>query len=476
MGHSVFTLIILFNFLIFTQLSAEPKSDHLAGESKLQRHGQALGKGSPELEAVREKIHKMVAIVDGNEKNKAAIQTNETIFLRPRNELAEESAKILLQSLETGKVTSALTDFLVGNEAYTDSEHKEIFSNEEGENLFAKIKDKNEKTIAAFEYTQARKLLRLKLLKEVVEMLKKSSDPRALLLAEAIKRVIPASQKSYDEASHRINQEQLDRPICFTCGEPVSADPEYHFYTAMSEAAEAVTKQLNLIPTSKGEQIQTPYFDRERTFYTYDGKTMHELQDEKGIKHEIGVNNGTVTYSFNGEPARNLDTSKHVEKSLSQLRVDFLNSGGKPQVISTNASSKQNTASSGNPNRNSTSGSEVVNTFLNTYRGQNMAQLFPRADDMAKTLGLVNEKGESYWEHKDAHWDGTQEFGLRIRWDLIRNAPLEERNRIVSILSTIKNGQISDWKVVNGQRGYCPWCNLRNDPTSLRELNELKGN
>lgn len=475
MSHFVLFLVILFNTIIpYSKIFAEPISDHSATDTKLQRHAESLGKGSPELEAVREKIQKMIAIVDGTEK-KTDLQTKEaTQFLRPRSELADESVKLLLESLETGKVTSVLTDFLTGNESYTDVEHKEIFSDQEGHDLFAKIKDKNEKTLAAFEYTQARKLLRHKLLKEVYEKLLKSYDPRALLLAEAIKRVIPASQKSYDEASHRINQEQLDRPICFTCGEPVSKDPEYDFYTKITEAAETVTKQLNLIPISKGEKIRTPFFDSERNLYTYDGKTMFELKDEKGIKHELGVNNGTVTYSSNGEPSRNLDTTKPLEKGLSQLRVDFLNSGGKPQVFSTNNPSAQGASPSQNPNKNSTPGAEAVNTFLNNHRGQNLAQLFPTAEDMAKALGLVNEKGQSYWEHKNAHWDGTQEFGLRIRWDLIRSAPPEERNRIVSILSAIKNGKISDWKVVNGTRGYCPWCNLRNDPTSLRTLSELK--
>ena len=70
---------------------------------------------------------------------------------------------------------------------------------------------------------------------------------------------------------------------------------------------------------------------------------------------------------------------------------------------------------------------------------------------MAKALSLVDAKGKPLLKHKDAHFDGTQEYGVKIDWEKIGGLERSQQAEVLKIFSTIKRGQIKDWKVSANQ-------------------------
>ena len=182
-----------------------------------------------------------------------------------------------------------------------------------------------------------------------------------------------------------------------------------------------------------------------------------------------------MTYSLNNESPRNLNSNIPLQKRLNQLRVDYINSNGKPQVLGTQSQGAGNASKVSSSNRTQLSDSEVVADFLRNKKAAN----YSRADEMAKALSLVDAKGKPLLKHKDAHFDGTQEYGVKIDWEKIGGLERSQQAEVLKIFSTIKRGQIKDWKVVVFDEnkkgiGHCLWCHLNNDSRSLKNLESLR--
>lgn len=473
--------------------------------------------GSAALEAVRARISRMMKIVEGDTLPQSEMPPAGAKFLIPRTQLAAQIVQEIKASYDKGELRKSLAEFFTGYELFADAEPKEVFT-VDGKDLLETL-DAKESLIAAEEYTLSRKRLREKLFKEVALLLSRDTDPRSLLVAEAVKKAIPDSQNSYDEAIKVIKAEYASgkkpRPICFTCGELESAD--YGFFEAMGNTAERVIKEtaLNLKwPDSKA--LPRPYFEPGRRFYTYNGQSIRDLTT--GEEHQVYVENNTYKYRDPKGTVANILTTVPLQKTLFDLNLEFKNKGKTPQVLPQIGSPALASLGTVKTDPNKPADPPDLTTWYQLVRHSasgGMAELAPRAEDLALELGLMIQ-GESVLLHKNMHWGEeyemdekgqpkldekgekilvdakdkngnpiknekgenvkakSTEFGVHIRWDLIDKASPEEQKRILTMLAAVQRGDIKDFRYDNGNEGYCLWCNLVNDPVSKKRIEEFK--
>ncbi|MCB0417242.1 MAG: hypothetical protein H6617_06355 [Bdellovibrionaceae bacterium] len=464
----------------------------VAKEGPLDDHGsvreaarQAEAQVSAAMQKVLDRIQRMEDIVNG--KIEAPKSEEQSPFLMARSTLVEKYVKELLEALDNGKLEKKLENVLIEAEAYTDAEHKAVFE-ENGKDTFEDLKD--EKEDGAVAYTESRKKLRLAMLVDLAKALEAQGDPRALLLADAVRATIKESQRSYDLAIQNIRDNDLDRPICFTCGEPVAKDgtplhegedSDYDFYAAMGDAATAAIKTAKI--RVRDGHVAVPHFDPSRKTFSYDGNQFFE-RGKEGSRTIGKSKTGSLTLATGSTPARILDTSRPDEKELLDLWMDFRNSPDKHKIGTTLPSAKK--AASSYAAKAGSVPQDKVNRFVQANREDkaSLSERYPTADSMAKALGLVDEKGESLLVHKNDHWakeeDGApkadyNEYGVKVRWDAIQKLPEAQKASVLQTLKAVQRGSISDFKVVRQDKdgkqvGYCLWCNLNNDSAAVEAL------
>ncbi|MEZ4752368.1 MAG: hypothetical protein R3B54_17570, partial [Bdellovibrionota bacterium] len=348
---------------------------------------------------------------------------------------------------------------------------------------------KEDKKLAALAYTEARKKLRLAMLTDLAKALEAQGDPRGILLADAVRATIKESQRSYDLAIQNISDNDLDRPICFTCGEPVAKDDvplregedmPYDFYQAMGDAATAALKVAKI--QTSGGSVAVPHFNPSRKSFTYDGESFFE-RGKEGARTISKSPSGSLQLAEGAAAPKSLDTSRPDQKELLDLWLDYRNSPDKHKVgakLPVTKNPSDLASKTGNAEQ------DKVNAFVASNRALNksIGDLYPTADLMAKALGLVDEKGESLLVHKFDHWakddngqpkEGFNEYGVSVRWKDIDKLPAAKRSEVLRILKAIQKGSISDYKIVRQneegkQIGYCLWCNLNNDSAAITAL------
>ncbi len=282
--------------------------------------------GTAAYQDAMKRIKRMVEIVDGRVAPVAAKPGNtEMPFLTPRETLSADLVKKLMKSLDDGTIGSALVAMLQQNESYTGIESEEVFEYD-GTKPFDAL-TKEEKVKIAAEYTKARKELRAKLWDEVTKMLRKEADPRAKLIARAVEITLPDSQRAYDVAIEKIESENLEHPLCLTCGEAIAPenaknpeDKDYDFYEQMGNSAQkAVASVAGLAPAKAREATAPVRFSPNGKLYTGNGSTIHDLTS--GNTHNVKTDK-SGTWLYDG---KNLNSSAAEHKEALALALDVTN-------------------------------------------------------------------------------------------------------------------------------------------------------
>ncbi|MCB0404621.1 MAG: hypothetical protein KDD51_07520 [Bdellovibrionales bacterium] len=485
MGERFLFAILILN--IATIGSGVLADDHGSSQKPTTSAAQATEEPvSAAMSTVLERIRRMENIVNGKE---PAPKTDESEpFLLARSTLVDKYVKELIEALDNGKLEAKLGHVLIEGEAYTNIEHAAVFE-VDGKDTFEAL-SKEEKNQAALAYTRSRKTLRLALLTDLAKALEKQGDPRALLLADAVRGTIKESQRSYDLAVQNITDNDLDRPICFTCGEAVAKlgtlmregeDLDYEFFQAMGDAATAALKSAKI--QSRDGHVVVPHFDPSRKTFTYDGEHFLERGKER-TRRIYKSPTGSILLAEGAAPGKILDTRQATQKELFDLWLDYRNEPSKHKVgakLPGSASTVPSLAAKTEIPRD-----PKVTAFEESNRAssQSLEDLYPTADMMAKALGLVDAEGKSLLVHKNDHWskdeEGTpkadfNEYGVSVRWAAIDALPPARKAEVLAILKAVQRGSISDYKVVRQDKdgkevGYCLWCNLNNDSASVTAL------
>lgn len=500
MVSSKFFLAVVFLVFSATELNAESMNelDHGSGggsEPEQSSSAERSSGGRP--------IGK-TAFEDGE----AAVAKNVASAEQSRESAAKKFAAALVSGLDNGKLREALQGLLNGSGAEKLSEGNENFTGDELKEVFGGLLDKmspEERTKVSIQYTNARGELRQKLLDAVIaELSKVKGDERIGALIAAIKNTKEASLDAYKRAASKIAEEKLGSPICFTCGEEVSSDPDYDFYTAMSEAAgKALAAEALDNDTTK------PFFVSGKFGRTSEGKIVIVGRGDNGAplartstempsaeRFRLGSDPGlqaAMRESYFAEIAkanpqaapgaarawpRDWDDSKRTwvnqflknsdpENPVNKLKASAL---AAPKAVQ-----GQSPAQAGDP----------VSSYLAAIGDSKpSAAQFPVPEEMGRVLGLVDPSGTPYVKStgEGTHQDGSGRYGVEVDWTRVEQAPPAERRRVLDILKKIASAPTPakykvDASLPDGRaNGHCIWCYLRNAGATMLNRNTARSN
>jgi len=420
------------------------------------------------------------------------------------------SIQDLLRGLDKGGLHEKLKVIITGGEDFTDKEKNATFL-KKGETLneLEKLNPKEREEISV-EYTLIRKKLREQFLDALAKKLitKEKEDPRLADLANAIELVKEANLGAYDKAVARIKQQRMERPICFTCGEPVGpddAEPPWEYFEALGKAATEALVKLELDNESgRGPFANNKYYrtsagtiiPKDRVGLRDDG----ELEARATATDPHGVLRGKDPFLINHNRELWFASTKqnggewdpNVSKEM-KLKVNaFLRKTDPGTPYMKEIESTKLAAPSSIPN--STGGhhtpgtdpkTEVVKNYLESLGGDAPSFLaFPVPENLAAVLGLkyTTPTGEaSYLKYKgkNSYLLPGHEFGVEVDWKAIDVADLAEKNRAMAILWDIYQGDVHSYKVANdkyisatesSRDGYCVYCNLTNNAESVKRM------
>lgn len=415
-------------------------------------------------------------------------------------QLAEEYAANIKKGMDNGTIESVLHQMLVEHDTWGGKEEEEVFGDTDDQgkkiNRFDQLSD-NEKLIISLDYTRERKKLRALLHDKVAELLKGSKDLRIQALEPKLAELKKSNLDAWDRGLAKIAAKYKEdptrvAPICFTCGEPVSVDPNYEFSTEMTNVIGKVLVEAGLsdedgrgkafynpskFARTKGGTLVKPLIGDDGTMYGYTGVNNAEDQRKLGTDRDmvqaarnhyldrLAANQYDMKKVFPGNPA----AQKQADAFISWADKNFLN---KPAEAALAAVGAVSTGAKPGP----TAG---LDHYLDEVEalGAPIATNYPTPEVMAAKIGLTDPKGEPYVQYKGKgkHWDGTQEFGVKMLWDKIRYAEPQERARVMEILKKVASAPgPGKYKVMNGKDGYCLWCNIRHDATSVSMMSSLK--
>lgn len=429
------------------------------------------------------------------------------------SKLAEEYAVKIKKGMNNGKIADVLRTMMTEHDTWTSEDEEAIFveemeygtADENGKKKTAKVNrfknlSEEEKWLISRDYTKERQKLRALLHDKVAEILAKDTkDLRIQALKPELANIKKVNLAAWDQGLTRINtvykKERKGSPICFTCGEQVSDDPDYEFATKMGEE---VDRALLAAGLSNGDVNAKAYFDSGKFSRTKGGTLVKALIDGNGAmlastgenslqeQQELGKDrdlvaaarkvytDGLAKNGFSLEKAYpgNPGAQNTVRNFINWADNNVLNKAAAPVLAAVGGVKP--------PALDTPTGK--LDAYLAKVQGHPSAADYPTAEKMAAAIGLVDADGKPYleWKGDGRHQDGSSEYGVRMLWDKIRYAEPAERARVMAILHKIASDpgpgryKVDNNKPGVGASGFCIWCNIRNDSTSKSNMASIK--
>lgn len=412
--------------------------------------------------------------------------------------LGEEYAEKIKKGMDNGKISEVLHEMLTAHDTWYPENEEEVFvdTDDKGEkiNRLEKL-SASERMLISLDYTKERQKLRALIHEKVAALLKGSKDLRIQALEKELANLKKLNLNAWDHGLKKIvtnfKKEGKGSPICFTCGEPVSDDPDYEFSSAMEAG---IAKSLETVGLAKKDApYGKAFFNAVGFSRTKEGKLVKALMNNNGELLGYTGDNSAEDQKKSGTDrdlvaaTRNYYAEVLARNSYKMDKVFPGNTAAQNQVNSffkwadSNVLNKPAApvlaAVGAIPANSSQPSTSALDTYLAGVQGHPDAKSYETPETMAAAIGLVDKEGKPYLEYKGKgkHFDGTNEYGVRMLWDKIRYAEPEERGRVMKILQKIASETgPARYKVTNGQDGYCIWCNIRNDTYSISQMRELK--